>query len=142
MNQAPRVRTGPALGLSLAMLASLYIFTYCPLTYLFHLERGGLLEPLVWASCTLLGVILAAVAGILLEPETVKPYAILTVVLYLAVLILSWVFVLLFHNEYDSPWAVLLRLFPQSIGMVSMLPGVAVHLLSLLWLRRRRHTAE
>ena len=142
MNQPSRARSVPTLVLSLAMLASLYIFTYCPLTYLFHLERGGLLEPLVWVSCTLLGVILAAVADMLLGTEPAKPYAILTWFLYLTVLALSWVFVLLFHNEYDSPWAVLLRLFPQNVGMTSMLPGVAVHLLSLLWLRRRRHTAE
>lgn len=142
MKQAPRTRTGPALFLALAMLASLYIFTYYPLVYLFHLEKGELLQGMVLVSSTLLGVILAAVVRMLLTEEAVKPYAILTPVLYLTVLALSWLLVSLFHNEYNSPWALLLQLFPQAVGLVYMLPGVAVHLLSLVWLHRRQHTAS
>ena len=92
-------------------------------------------------SCILLGVILAAVVHMLLGGESMTPYAILTAVLYLAALALSWVLVLLFHNEYNSFWAILLHIFPQSAGMVFMLPGVAAHLLALFWLHRR-HIAE
>lgn len=141
MNQPARTRLSPPFVLSLVMLASLYIFAYYPLTYLFHLERGGTLQALPMVSCILLGVILAAVVHMLLGGESMTPYAILTAVLYLAALALSWVFVLLFHNEYNSFWAILLHIFPQSAGMVFMLPGVAAHLLALFWLHRR-HIAE
>ena len=61
MNQPARTRLVPPFVLSLVMLASLYIFAYYPLTYLFHLERGGTLQALPMVSCILLGVILAAV---------------------------------------------------------------------------------
>ena len=141
MKQASRARTGPALVFSLAALGSLYIFTYCPLVFLFQLEKGGVLQGMVLVGSVLQGVILAAVVHMLLEPETVKPYAVLTAVLYLAFLVLSWVLVSLFHDEYDSPWALLLQLFPQAVGLDYMLPGVALHMLSLLWLHRRQRTA-
>ena len=89
MNQPARTRLIPPFVLSLVMLASLYIFAYYPLTYLFHLERGGTLQALPMVSCILLGVILAAVVHMLLGGESMAPYAILTAVLYLAALALS-----------------------------------------------------
>ena len=45
------------------------------------------------------------------------------------------------NTDSNSFWAILLHIFPQSAGMVFMLPGVAAHLLALFWLHRR-HIAE